>query len=193
MDLSALPKSDSAFILEQLPSMNLTRQNHQLLHYRSSAGDFELLIALCGSLIRSGSAADAGASHLFPKLEFLDLQRLSLGWVLVETDQDAHFYTKYRLGHKFIVIGDSIIAFGRHMAYDRQCLLVSFDLRYITEELSRQLPIRESMPPIISDKSPMKLLLNGKCCWKLDAEAYQYLAYGSYSDKMFFLSRLPRY
>ena len=164
MDISAFPESDSAFILERLPSMNVRRKNHQLLYYQSVSYGFELLIVL------GGNVADAPQPHQDPyselderPIEFLDLQCLSLGWILVDTSPDF-FIINGDAENKFILSGDSILAFGRHFKHTTSAARLlslnhlhsasaySMDLSYLIQQYTQQLLHHEHETPVAANK-----------------------------------------
>lgn len=190
MDLSSLPMSDSFFILEELPLMNVAREKHQLLHYRSSVGGFELLIAIGGSI----QSAEPNAAS---SVEFLDLQRPSLGWILVDTDPNFFICDK-EVCHKFVLAGDSIIAFGHRFQTARSRSVHAFDLRYLTNQFSEQVLIREQNSSNLSgasmtdttkrDERPIKLSLDFNLLWRRQGG---FEDEGSFTYRLFFPFRLP--
>ena len=164
MDLTALPESESVFVLQRLPSMNVPRMHHQLLHYQSEhAGGYELLIAVGGMAGRSMpanvslAAQDPYFEHRGRPVEFLDLQRLSLGWVLVDTDP-RFFILLGPAEHMFTLAGHSILVFGRHFHHAPNTSAYSFDIRYLLEQYAQLLREKDS-PADSGASSPAELLM----------------------------------
>ena len=213
MDLSALPESESVFVLQRLPSMNVPRMNHQLLHYQSdSAGGYEFLIAVGGMAGRS-MATNVSLASLDPyyeqrgrPVEFLDLQRLSLGWVLVETDP-RFFILLGSAEHMFTLAGDSILVFGRHFPHAPNTSAYSFDIRYLIEQYAHLLREKDSPADSVASspaellmpsaqpqrpniERPVKLRVEGERLWRpvtslIDPPGY------SFDSQLFFATPLP--
>lgn len=214
LDLSALPESESVFILQRLPSMNVPRMNHQLLYYQSgaAAGGFELLIAVGGlnprSMMSIGqlAAQDPYYEHRGRPVEFLDLQRLFLGWVLVETDP-RYFILLGPAEHMFTLAGDSILMFGRHFQHAPNTSVHSFDIRYLIEQYSHQVlrddspadsgassPAEPLAPPqphhLLSGQRPIKLRVDGERLWRSVAVNNERPGH-VFDSQLFFATPLP--
>ena len=192
MDLSALPESDNVFILQQLPPMNVPRTNHQLLHYRSCESGFEFLIALGGVRAKDSNGHGTGAPNSGQPVEFLDLQRLSNGWVLVDTEP-CYLILESEAEHKFVLSGDSIFAFGSNLRGAHNRSVYTFDICFLTEQYNLQviqlcnesshLPDDASSPTVltVSAERPRKLLVDGKRLWQSAGELEKW-----YTNPLFF-------
>ena len=214
MDLSALPESESVFVLQRLPSMNVPRMSHQLLHYQSDNADgYEFLIAV-GGLAGRSMATNVSLTSLDPyyeqrgrPVEFLDLQRLSLGWVLVETDP-RFFILLGPAEHMFTLTGDSILAFGRHFQHAPNTSAYSFDIRYLIEQYVHQvlrekdsladssasspaellMPLSQPQRPNI--ERPVRLHVEGERLWRPVTSLNDRPGY-SFDSQLFFATPLP--